>query len=183
MNPSPYDLYCVGGTLNLTQSINQPNLEFHDRWVSINAPLPRASNALIQNLSEIEQSDADLLRLQYVEFVAVRHFGFDRKWFFTTSRPPGPTGLMHQPAKFHHSRQCSAELLMMQQIFPRVFQGGLPMSHLFYELGGWNCTTFVGDVDQIATNVCFSRFFSKPGRLKCKYCRKNDAKFRSFTSI
>ena len=34
-NPSPYDLYCVGGTLSLTQSINQPLCQSPDHHTTI----------------------------------------------------------------------------------------------------------------------------------------------------
>ena len=49
-NPSPYDLYCVDGTLSLTQSINQ---------IYLQAPAPAVSLAQIQKTEEIRQKQLE----------------------------------------------------------------------------------------------------------------------------
>ena len=55
-----------------------------------------ACDQTLPNFSEIEQSEAELLRFQFARFGAVRHFGVDRRWIFTIYRPPGPIVMLQR---------------------------------------------------------------------------------------
>ena len=61
---------------------------------------------IVSNVSEIEQSAAELMRLRCVDCVhrcAVRHPGFDRKWILSQFRGLRGSMVMNQRIKFRHN--------------------------------------------------------------------------------